>query len=404
MGILSKKQIRELIQEKDLKTAKDAQETLKEMFKDVIQELLEAELDQELGFEKNDRMAKNTHNSRNGKSKKTVRSEMGSIELDIPRDRQNEFEPQVVQKHSRDVSGIEDIVISMYARGMSTRDIHLQIKEIYGVDLSAEMVSKMTDRILPKITEWQNRQLEHAYPLVFMDAIHYKVRENNLVKSKAAYVIIGVNLEGYKDILGVWIGETESSKFWLTVLNDLKNRGIQEVAIFSVDGLTGLKEAIQAVYSDAEIQRCIIHQLRNSFRFVSYKHRKEFTQDFKAVYQAPNESVAIEQLDLLKEKWGSHYPYAFKSWEENWDVLSTFLKFPEDLRKIMYTTNVIENLNRQYRKVTKSKAVFPSDTALLKMLYLVSMNAKERWTSRYRNWDKILNQLLIFYPTLNEYL
>jgi len=401
MGLLSKKQIRELIQEKDLKTAKDVQESLKDMFKDVLQEMLEAELDQELGFEKNDRMAKNTPNSRNGKSKKTVRSEMGHIELDIPRDRQNEFEPQVVQKHSRDVSGIEDIVISMYARGMSTRDINLQIKEIYGVDLSAELVSKITDRILPKVTEWQNRPLEQAYPFIFMDAIHYKARENNLVKSKAAYVILGVNLEGYKDILGVWIGETENSKFWLSVLNDLKNRGVQEVAIFSVDGLTGLEEAVQAVYSDSEIQRCMIHQLRNSFRFVSFKHKKEFTKDFKAVYQAPNE---VEQLDILKEKWGSYYPYAFKSWEDNWGVLSTFLKFPEDLRKIMYTTNVIENLNRQYRKVTKSKAVFPSDTALVKMLYLISMNAKERWTSRYRNWDKILNQLLIFYPKLNEYL
>ena len=317
MSILSKKQIRELIQEEDLKTVKDAQETLKEMFKDVIQELLEVELDQELGFEKNDRLAKNTPNSRNGKSKKTVRSEMGHIVLDIPRDRQNEFEPQVVQKHSRDVSGIEDIVISMYAKGMSTRDIHLQIKEIYGVEISAEMVSKMTDKILPKISEWQNRPLEQAYAFVFMDAIHYKVRENNLVKSKAAYVIIGVNLEGYKDILGIWIGETESSKFWLTVLNDLKNRGVQEVAIFSVDGLTGLNQAIQAVYSDAEIQRCIVHQLRNSFRFVSYKHKKEFTNDFKAVYQAPNETVAVEQLDLLKEKWGNDYPYVFKSWEEN---------------------------------------------------------------------------------------
>jgi len=329
---------------------------------------------------------------------------MGNIELEIPRDRTNEFEPQVVQKHSRDVSGIEDIVISMYARGMSTRDIHQQIKEIYGVELSAEMVSKITDRILPKITEWQNRELEHAYSFVFMDAIHYKVRDNNLVKSKAAYVILGVNLEGHKDILGVWIGETESSKFWLTVLNDLKNRGVQDVAIFSVDGLTGLKEAIMAVYSESEIQRCIIHQLRNSFRFVSHKHMKEFTKDFKSVYKAPNESVAREQLEIIKDKWGDQYPYAFKSWEENWDVLSTFLKFPDELRKIMYTTNVIENLNRQYRKVTKAKSVFPSDTALLKMLYLASMNVKERWTSRYKNWDKILNQLLIFYPQLNQYL
>lgn len=404
MGLLSKEQLRELIKEKNLKTAQDAQETLKDMFSDIIQEMLEAELDHELGYEKNDRVNKSTDNSRNGYSKKTVRSEFGNIELDIPRDRNNEFEPQIVEKNSRDISRIEEIVISLYARGMSTRDINNQVKEIYGVEISAEMVSKITDKILPKISEWQNRPLEPVYTFVFMDAIHYKVRENNVVRNKAAYIIIGVNIEGNKDVLGIWIGETESSKFWLSVLNDLKNRGVKDVAIFSVDGLTGIKEAIQAIYSDSEIQRCIIHQLRNSFRFISYKHLKEFTRDFKSIYKAPSESLALENLAKVKEKWGNQYPYAFKSWEDNWDVLSTFLKFPEEIRTIMYTTNIIENLNRQYRKATKTKSVFPSDASLLKMLYLATMSATEKWTARYKNWDKILSQLLIFYPKLNDYI
>ncbi len=281
---------------------------------------------------------------------------------------------------------------------MSTRDIHEQIKDIYGIEISAEMVSKMTDGIIPDIKEWQNRLLDPIYPFVFMDAIHYKVRDDGQIKNKAAYVVLGVDLDGYKNVLGIWIGENESSKFWLGVLNDLKNRGVQEVLVFCVDGLTGLKEAIFATYPKSEVQRCIIHQLRNSFRYVSYKHLREFSRDFKTVYKATNEDEALANLAELEEKWGSKYPHAIRSWQTNWDVLSPFFKYPSEIRTIMYTTNIIEGFHRQLRKATKTKTMFPSDQALEKMLYLASQNAIKKWTQRYRNWDLIINQLTIFFP------
>ncbi|WP_034428931.1 IS256 family transposase, partial [Caldisalinibacter kiritimatiensis] len=287
----------------------------------------------------------------------------------------------------------------------STRDIHDQLKDIYGIEVSAEMVSKITDKILPSIKEWQNRPLNPVYPFVFMDAIHYKVREDGQIKSKAAYVVLGINLDGFKDILGIWIGESESSKFWLGVLNELKNRGLKDVLIFSVDGLTGLKEAINAAYPKAEVQRCIIHQLRNSFKYVPYKHRKEFAKDFKAVYTAVNEEQAYENLLEVKEKWNEKFPFAIKSWEVNWDVISPFFKFPQEVRKIMYTTNIIESLHCQFRKVTKAKSVFPSDQALEKMLYLSAQNIMKKWTMCYKNWDLVLNQLMIFFEDrISQYI
>lgn len=397
MSTLPKELLRQIIADGGLKTAGDLQVYLKEIFKDTLQEMLEAELEMDLGYAKGDRANKDTDNRRNGHSKKKVKSKLGDIELDIPRDRQGTFEPAVIPKHKRDISGIEEQVISLYARGMSTRDIHDQIKDIYGIEVSAEMVSKITDNVIPYIKEWQNRPLQRVYPFVFMDAIHYKVREDGQIKSKAAYVVLGVTLEGFKDILGIWIGESESSKFWLGVLNELKNRGVEDVLIFSVDGLTGMKEAITATFPNAEIQRCIIHQLRNSFKYVSYKHRKEFAKDFKCVYTAINEETGWENLKEVKEKWGDKYPFAFKSWELNWDVLSPFFKYPLEIRTIMYTTNVIEGLHRQFRKATKTKSVFPSDQSLEKMLYLVSQNVVKKWTQRYRNWDIIINQLMIFF-------
>ncbi len=280
---------------------------------------------------------------------------------------------------------------------MSTRDIHGQLKDIYGIELSADMVSKITDKVLPRIKKWQNRALKPIYPFVFMDAIHYKVREDGAIKTKAAYFVLAIDLDGFRDILGIWIGESESSKFWLGVLNELKNRGLEDVLIFSVDGLTGLKEAINAAYPKAEIQRCIIHQLRNSFKYVSYKDRKEFAKDFKSVYTAISEENALENLYELKEKWDKKYPFAIKSWEANWDVLSPFFKFPTEVRRIMYTTNIIESLHRQFRKVTKTKSVFPSDDALEKMLYLAGQNVMKKWTKRYKDWDLVLNQLSIFF-------
>jgi len=402
MGVLPKELVREIIKENNFQTPQEIMKFLKDSFKDILQEMLEAEMDVHLGYSKGEKPPANSDNTRNGYSSKTVRSELGPVELNIPRDRKGEYNPKIVPKYSRDVSGIEEKVISLYAKGMSTRDIHEQIKELYGVEVSAELVSKITERIVPEIKEWQNRPLEKVYPFIFMDAIHYKVRDEGQVNKRAAYVVVGIDLEGYKDILGIRIGDNESAKFWLGVLNDLRNRGVEDVLIFCVDGLTGLEEAIEAVYPKAEVQRCIIHQLRNSFKYVSYKDLKEFTKDFKSVYTAPNEEAALERLYELKEKWGKEYPYAFRSWENNWDVISPFFKYPPEIRKIMYTTNIIEGLHRQFRKVTKTKSVFPSDGALEKMLYLSSINVMKKWTQRYHNWDQVLNQLLIMYGSRME--
>lgn len=405
MSTLTKEQVKAIIRGNNFQSVSDVSAYLKDIFRDVIQELLEAELEVNLGYSKEDPSKKNTDNSRNGYSSKTLKSEFGEVEIQVPRDRKGEFQPKIIPKYQRNVTGIEDKVISLYASGMSTRDISKQVEELYGIDFSAEMVSRITDRIMPEIKEWQQRPLESIYPFIFLDAIHYKVRDDGRIVNRAAYVVIGVTVDGSKDVLGIWIGDNESSKFWLGVLNDLKNRGVKDVLIFCVDGLTGLKEAINAAYPKAEVQRCIIHQLRNSFKYVSYKNVKEFSKNFKEVYQAINEDVALEKLYELKEKWGKEYPFAIRSWENNWDVLSPFYKFSEEIRKIIYTTNIIESLHRQYRKVTKSKTMFPSDSSLEKMLYLASRNVVKKWTQRYRNWDRVLSQLMILYPgRLEEYL
>ena len=397
MSTLKKELIRQIIADGSLSNPMDIQNYLKDMFKDVIQEMLEQELALELGYEKGDSLNKNTDNRRNGTSTKTVKSQFGDIELNIPRDRDGDFEPHVIPKHTRDISGLEEKIISLYARGMSTRDIHDQIKDLYGIEISAEHVSHITDRVIEHAKMWQNRPLEAVYPFVFMDAIHYKVRDESKIKNKAAYVILGVNKDGFKDILGIWIGENETSKFWYSVLTDLKNRGVKDVLIFSVDGLPGFKEAISASYPQSIIQRCIIHQIRNTFKYVSYKYSKELMNDFKVIYKAVNENEALSALDVVEEKWGKKYPTAIKIWRDNWDVISPFFSFPEEIRTIMYTTNIIEGVNRQFRKVTKTKSTFPSDQSLLKILYLASQNIMKKWTMRYRNWDSIYNQLSIFF-------
>lgn len=385
MSTLTKEQVKQIVRGNNFGSVNDISSYLREIFKDLIQEMLEAEIETQLGYCKNDSENKATDNSRNGYSSKTIKSEYGQMPIQIPRDRNGEFQPKIVPKYQRNVSGIEEKVIALYARGMSTRDIEEQVAEIYGISLSAEMVSKITERIVPELREWQQRPLEPVYPFVFMDAIHYKVRKDGHIINRVAYVVLGVTIDGQKDILGIWIGENETSKFWLGVMNDLKNRGVQDIVLFCVDGLTGLKEAIHAAYPKSEIQRCIIHQLRNSFKYVSYKDVKAFSKDFKEVYRAINEEAAMEALYEVKEKWGKQYPFAIQSWENNWDVLSPFYKFPEEIRKIIYTTNVIEGLHRQYRKVTKSKTMFPSENALEKMLYLASKNVMKKWTQRYRN-------------------
>lgn len=405
MGAIPKTVLREIIKENNFKNPGEIYAYLRDGFKDIIQEMLEAEMDVSLGYDKNDVRNKQTENYRNGHSEKTVKSQYGEFDLKIPRDKDGEFVPQIVPKYKRDISGIEEKVISLYARGMSTRDIHDQIKDLYGIEVSAEMVSKITERIVPEIKEWQNRPLENIYPFVFMDAIHYKLKDEGRIMNRAAYVVLGINIEGNKDILGIWIGDNESSKFWLGILNELKNRGIEDVLMFCVDGLTGLEEAINAAFPKSEVQRCIIHQLRNSFKYVSYKDLKAFSKDFRLVYTAASEEIALDKLCDLKDKWGKQYPFAIRSWENNWNVLCPFFKYTEEVRKIIYTTNIIEGVNRQFRKVTKAKSAFPSDASLEKMLYLASMNVMKKWTMRYKNWDRVLSQLLIMFEgRLEQYL
>ena len=406
MSMIPKEVIRELIKESNFKSTTDIMEAIKGMFKDVLQEVMEAELDTQLGYNKQERRMREmadcdengvSKNYRNGYSKKTVKTQLGEVEINVPRDRNGEYEPKIIEKYQRNADGMEEKVLALYAAGMSTTDISEQIKNLYDVDISPELVSRITEKIMPQVAEWQARPLDSVYPFVFMDAIHYKVRDNHQIITKAAYVVLGINLDGYKEILGIWIGENESSKFWLGVLNELKSRGVKEVYLFCVDGLTGFREAIAAVYPKAGIQRCIIHQIRSSTRFVSYKDIRAFMADLKTVYTALTEEAALESLEAFKEKWGKKYPGAIKSWEDNWDILSTFFAYPPEIRKIIYTTNIIEGLNRQFRKVTKAKTMFPNDDALRKILYLASNNIVKKWTLRYRNWDSVLNQLNILF-------
>ena len=384
-----------LIEEYQPETVQDLQEALKDLLGDTMEQMLKAELDEHLDYEYGEKPL--SLNTRNGSSKKTVKSSYGNIDLNIPRDREGSFEPQALKKYQKDISNIENQIISMYAKGMTTRDISTHIKEIYGFGISESMVSKITNKILPTIEEWQNRPLEKVYPFVFLDAIHYHVRENNIVVKKAVYIALGYNTEGYKEVLGMWVGENESSKYWLLVLNQLKERGLEDILIVSTDNLSGFSQAIESVYPKTEIQKCIIHQIRNSTKFVSYKDIKELMKDLKTVYKASTEELALSNLDIFEEKWGKKYPMCVNSWRNNWAELATYFKYPEGIRKLIYTTNSIENFNRQLRKVTKNKTIFPSDYALQKSLYLAMVDASSKWTSRIRGWDQILSQLSIFF-------
>ena len=370
---------------------------VKELTAGLIQECMDAELEEELGYSRYDYKNKRTDNSRNGSYSKTVSSSQGEIDLKVPRDRNGDYEPQIVKKHQMDVSEIEDKILFLYSQGTSTRDIERTMQEMYGIEVDATRVSKITDKILPVIREWQNRPLESVYAMVMLDAIHYKVREDGIVVKKAVYIGIGTDLEGKKDVLGIWIGATESAKYWLSVLNGLKSRGVNDILIVSVDGLTGFSEAIAAAYPRTEIQRCIIHQIRSSTRYVSYKDVKAFTAALKPIYKAPTEELALEALDELESAWGGKYPASIKSWRDHWDELATMFKYPEQIRLIIYTTNAIENFNRQLRKVTKTKSAFVSDDALLKQLYLVTMQVTDKWTMPIKDWGSILMQLMIFF-------
>jgi len=398
MGLWTKQQLREFIKENKLVTAQDAQDALKNLFAETIQEMLEAEMDTYLGYQKHEIENKKTSNSRNGKSKKIVTSEYGEQEIITPRDRHGEFEPLVVKKHQSNVTGIEDQIIALYAKGVSTRDIQDHLENLYGIEVSPTLISNVTNKIVPLIKEWQNRPLQSVYAVVFLDAIHFKVKQDGHIVNKAAYMVIGIDLDGSKDVLGMWIGENESAKFWLTVLNDLKNRGVQDILITCVDNLTGFTQAISACYPKTEIQKCIIHQIRNSTRFVSYKDLKKVTADLKPIYKATTEEAALLELDRFEEVWGVKYPLIVQSWRRNWDELATFFKYPPEIRKLIYTTNIIESYHRQLRKVTKGKSIFPSDEALLKMLYLATMDVIRKWTGRVQNWGQMLLQLSVFFP------
>lgn len=380
MELTPKELMKQYVDSQNFTSTAQIMQAMKELFRDAIQQVMESELDVELGYEKSERMSDSENdnlskNYRNGYSKKTVKTQLGEIEVKVPRDRNGEYEPKIIGKYNRNADGMEEKILSLYACGMSQRDIAEQIRNLYDVEISPELVSKISEKIMPEVNDWQNRPLEEVYPFVFMDAIHYKVKEDHRYITKAAYVVLGINMEGGKDILGIWIGEHESSKFWLNVLTELKSRGVKDIYLFCVDGLTGFREAIEAVYPKAGIQRCIIHQIRYSTRFVSYKDIKALMADLKLVYTAVTEDEALNNLIRFKEKWSKSYPSCVKTWEDNWDILSTFFAYPAEIRKIIYTTNIIEGLNRQFRQITKNKPSFTNDESLRKMLYLAPLTS-----------------------------
>lgn len=393
-----RKKLLALLQDAGISDVEGVQDLFKEMVGTVLENGLEGELDDELGYSKYDYQNKQTDNSRNGHSEKTLKTSLGDLEISIPRDRKGEFDPQLVKKNQTSLSGdIEEKILSMYAKGMTTSDIESHIRDIYGLSVSDTTISRVTDKILPVVKEWQMRPLESVYAVVFLDAIHFHVRSEGQIIKKAVYIAIGVQMDGIRDVLGMWVGENESAKFWLGILNGLKNRGVDDILIACVDGLTGFTNAIEAAYPKAEIQQCIIHQIRNTTRFVSYKDIKALMSDLKKVYAAADELTALSELDMFEEKWGRKYPKIAQSWRSNWPNLSTYFKYPQEVRTLIYTTNSIENFNRQLRKVTKAKSVFPTDESLLKMLYLAMTDITRKWTGRRKDWGLIHSQLEIFF-------
>ena len=393
-----KENLRNIMKGLDVKSFDDLKDVFKLMVGEMLENGLEGELDDELGYTKYDYRNKTSENSRNGYSKKTLKTSFGETEIKVPRDRDGEFEPQLVKKNQTTLTGdIEEKILSMYAKGMTTSDIETHIQDIYGLECSDSTISRITDKILPVVREWQSRPLEEVYAVVFMDAIHFHVRSEGQIAKKAVYIAIGINMDGLKEVLGMWVGENESAKFWLTVMNGLKNRGLEDILIACVDGLTGFPAAIEAVYPKTEIQQCIIHQIRNTTKFVSYKDIKALMADLKKVYAAIDEQTALAELENFDEKWGNKYPKIAISWRDNWANLSTYFKYPQEVRTLIYTTNTIEGFNRQLRKVTKNKGVFPTDDSLLKMLYLAMMDITKKWTGKRREWGQIHSQLEIFF-------
>jgi len=387
--------IQQLLQEYDIETAEDIQDALKDLLGGTIKEMMEAEMDDHLGYQKSERSDSDDY--RNGYKSKRVNSSYGSMDIDIPQDRKSTFEPQVVKKRQKDISDIDQKIISMYAKGMTTRQISETIEDIYGFETSEGFISDVTDKILPQIEDWQNRPLDEVYPILYIDAIHYSVRDNGVIRKLAAYVILGINTEGKKEVLSITVGDNESSKYWLSVLNELKNRGVKDILIICADGLSGIKEAIAAAFPKTEYQRCIVHQVRNTLKYVPDKDRKAFAADLKTIYHASDEEKARLALDRVTEKWTTKYPNSMKRWYDNWDAITPIFKFSPDVRKVIYTTNAIESLNSTYRKLNRQRSVFPSDTALLKALYLATFEATKRWTMSIRNWGQVYSELSIMY-------
>ncbi len=388
--------IQQFIAENDIRSAHDIEIALRDMMKETLQEMLENELTEQLGYTKYEYSDDEKTNYRNGYSKKTVHSTNGDIKLNIPRDRNGEFEPIIVEKGSKDISNIEEKIIRMYARGISNREIYNQMQELYGIKISPDMVTAITDKIIPNIKEWQKRPLDDVYPVVFVDATYFYVRNEGVVGKKAVYVILGINSQGYKDILGFYVGESESAKYWLNILNELKSRGLKDILILCADGLKGLPEAISTAYSNTEFQRCIVHMIRNTMAYVSYKDRKELATDLKTIYRASTAEEGYENLIELREKWIKRN-INLDNWINNWDNVSTFFKYGPELRKIIYTTNSIESLNNSYKRINKGRPTFPSIQSLEKSVYLATEIITEKWTQPYHNLGVIINELRIFF-------
>ena len=378
-------------------SVEDMQDALKDIFGPMFEAMLQGEMNSHLDYSNNERGEKETANRRNGYSKKTLKTTVGDVPIEVPRDRDGTFEPAIVPKRKRDVSDIQDKVLSMYAKGMSQRDIADTIEDIYGFEISHETISEITDSVLEQLEEWQNRPLKRFYTFLFVDCLYVAIRKDYETKNYAVYVILGYDVDGQKDILGLWLSESESKHQWMQIFDELKNRGVEDILIACVDGLTGFPQAIEAVFPQTEIQQCIIHQIRNTTKFVSYKEIKPLMADLKRVYAAPTEEIALAELESFDGKWSGKYPKIAKSWKDNWTNLSTYFKYPEAVRRLIYTTNTIEGFNRQLRKVTKSRTVFPSDDSLLKMLYLAMMDITKKWTGHRQDWGQIHSQLEIFF-------
>jgi transposase-like protein len=384
---------------KTCKTQEDLSGLTKQFMKNMIENMLKAELD--------DHIENNSQEtSKNGYYDKTVRSDAGELTLNIPRDRNGEYKPQLIPKGKTTISGIDDKIISMYARGMSLRDIEKQVKEMYDVDMSDSLLSRIIDKIVPEIKEWQSRTLESIYPIVYMDAMVFKIKDDNgFYKNRALHFAIGINIEGKKDLLGMWLTDNEGAKFWLSIVTELKNRGVEDILIASVDGLKGFSEAINSVFPQTTVQRCIIHQIRYSMKYVGSKYQKEFMQDLKKVYKAPTKQVAEDELLELEQKWGEKYPMVINSWTNNWAELSAYFEYSEPIRRIIYTTNTVEGFNRQIRKITKTKGGFSNDSSLFKLVYLAYKDIAKKWDKSISNWAEIISQFsIVFEDRLKNYI